>query len=65
MNSLYYMLKGEIYEIQGILYLILSYQVYQTWASWLLFTYGIITIAIGGYISHLSKSLEEKEEIKK
>jgi formate hydrogenlyase subunit 3/multisubunit Na+/H+ antiporter MnhD subunit len=41
-------LKGEIYEIQGILYIIASYFVHTPWIATVVFFWGVITIVVGG-----------------
>ena len=48
-------LKGELYEIQGILYLILAQLIQISWLFWLVTIYGIITILWGLVLQSLGK----------
>lgn len=56
------LLQGEIWEVVGVVYIILSYQI-GGWFSYVLFCYGIVNIFLG-MIKQMTSRIKEKLEKK-
>lgn len=54
------LLQGEMWEVVGVSYIILSYQI-SGWFSWVLFFYGLMSIILGLVKQILSRYKEKLE----
>ena len=55
------LLQGEMWEVVGVAYIILSYQI-SGWFSWALFFYGLMSIILGLIKQTLAKYKEKLED---